>query len=190
MTTLFRGEIARGERVTLREKRLGDATNDFRWRSTPGLSRFDAARPLTMSYQQYLALFREELLYPSPYRRSFGIEDASGKHLGNIMYYNIDALRQEAELGITIGEQPYWSQGYGTEAVGLLTGYLLEKQGYQRLYLKTLDWNDRARHCFEKASFREYGKATRSGNTFILMELRREWLAAQSDPVPDDKPGA
>ena len=179
MTTLFRGEIAKGERVTLREKRLGDATNDYRWRSTPALSRFDAARPLTMSYQQYLALYREELLYPSPYRRSFGIENSTGRHIGNVMYHNIDALRQEAELGITVGEQAFWGQGFGGEAVRLLVQYLVERQGFHRIYLKTLDWNERALRCFQRAGFAEYGRSSRSGNTFVLMEFRREWL---SDP--------
>ncbi len=182
MTTLFRGEIAKGERVVLREKRLGDATDDYRWRSTPSLSRFDAARPLTMNYQQYLALFREELLYPSPYRRSFGIEDGAGRHIGNIMYYNIDALRQEAELGITIGEPAYWGQGFGSEAVQLLVTYLIERQGFRRLYLKTLEWNARARQCFLNVGFAECGKVSRSGNTFVLMEFRCEWL---SDPPSD-----
>ena len=179
MTTLFRGEIARGERLTLREKRLGDAPSDYRWRSTPELSRFDAARPLSMNYQQYLALFREELLYPSPYRRSFGIEDAAGRHIGNIMYYNIDALRQEAELGITIGEPAYWGRGLGTEATRLLVSYLLEHHGFQRLYLKTLEWNDRAKQCFQKAGFAEYGRTVRAANTFVLMECRREWVTRE-----------
>ncbi len=186
MTTLFRGEIARGERVILREKRLGDAPNDFRWRCTPALTRYDAARPLTMSYQQYLALFREELLYPSPYRRSLGIEDTSGRHIGNVMYYNIDSLRQEAELGITIGEQAYWSQGYGSEAVRLVVSYLLERQGFRRLYLKTLDWNERARQCFQNAGFAEYGRASRAGNTFVLMELRSERLSPEDGSAQPD----
>lgn len=186
MTTLFRGEIAKGERVTLREKRLGDAPNDYRWRSTPALSRFDAARPLSMNYQQYLALYREELVYPSPYRRSFGIEDNAGRHIGNIMHYNIDGLRQEAELGITIGEPAYWGQGLGTEAIQLLLSYLLEQQGFQRLHLKTLDWNERAKHCFEKVGFAEYGSASRAGNTFVLMEFRREWLTRDAQQQDDN----
>lgn len=185
MTTLFRGEIAKGERVILREKRLGDAPSDFRWRSTPALSRYDAARPLTMNYQQYLALYREELLYPSPYRRSFGIEDSAGRHIGNVMYYNIDALRQEAELGITIGEPAYWGQGFGSEAVRLLVSYLLERQAFRRLYLKTLDWNQRARQCFRNVGFAEYGSQSRAGNTFVLMELRSEWLQRPSAPEDD-----
>ena len=176
MTTLAQGEVARGARVALREKRLGDAPDDYRWRSEPELSRYDAARPLVVTYHEYLALYREELLYPSPYRRSLAIEDEAGRHIGNIMYYNIDTLRQEAELGITIGERQYWGRGYGAEAVQLLLEYLLGKLGLRRVYLKTLSWNRRAHRCFEKAGFRECGRTSRGGSSFILMECRREWL--------------
>ncbi|OGO49513.1 MAG: hypothetical protein A2148_05455 [Chloroflexi bacterium RBG_16_68_14] len=179
MTTLVQGEVARGTRVVLREKRLGDAPDDYRWRSQGDLSRYDAARPLTMTYQEYLALYREELLYPSPYRRSLAIEDQNGRHVGNVMYYNIDTLRQEAELGITIGERQHWGQGYGTEAVRLLVEHLLGRMGLRRIHLKTLSWNRRARRCFEKAGFVEYGRAHRGSNEFVLMELCREWPAAR-----------
>ena len=178
MTTLVQGEVVRGVRVVLREKRLGDAPDDYRWRSEPELSRYDAARPLSMTYQEYLALYREELLFPNPYRRSLAIENEAGLHIGNVMYYNIDTLRQEAELGITIGERQYWGRGYGTEAARLLVERLLGKRDFRRVHLKTLDWNRRARRCFEKAGFAECGRAYRSGNSFILMEVRREWLEA------------
>ena len=178
MTTLVQGEVARGARVVLREKRLGDAPADYRWRSTAELSRFDAARPLTMTYQQYLALYREELLYPSPYRKSLAIEDEQGRHIGNIMYYNIDALHREAELGITIGDTGCWGQGYGSEAVRVLLEHLLLRLGFKRICLKTLDWNERARRCFLSVGFAEYGRATRGGSAFVLMECRQEWLAS------------
>jgi len=178
MTTLAHGEVARGAKVVLREKRLGDAWHDYHWRSQAELSRFDAARPLSITYPEYLALFREEILYPSPYRRSLAIETEEGRHIGNIMYYNIDALRQEAELGVTIGETDCWGKGYGTEAVRLLVERLLGRLGFRRVYLKTLDWNQRAQRAFQKAGFVECGRAFRSGNGFTLMEVRREWLDA------------
>ncbi len=181
-TTLVQGEVARSARVLLREKRLGDAPDDFRWRTEAELSRYDGARPLTLAFQEFLALYREELLFPSPYRRSLAIEDEAGCHIGNVMYYNIDTLRQEAELGITIGERPYWGQGYGTEAVRLLVEHLLGRTGFRRVHLKTLGWNRRARRCFEKAGFVECGRAHRGDNRFVLMELRREWLRASDEP--------
>ncbi len=176
MTPAVDGEVARGVRAILRDKRLDDAEDDFRWRSEPDLSRYDAARPLSMDYQEFLALYRDELLYPSQYRRSLGIEDEAGKHIGNVMYYNIDAVHHETELGITIGEPEYWSKGYGTEASRLLVERLLRDLGFERVYLKTLEWNYRARRSFAKAGFTECGRAYRSGNSFILMEIRREWL--------------
>jgi len=176
MTTAIHGEIARGDRVVLREKRLGDAHDDYRWRSEPELSRYDAARPLTVTYHEYLALYREDLLYPSAYRRSLAIEDEDGLHIGNVMYYNIDALRQEAELGITVGARDRWGKGYGTEAITLLAEYLLTKRGFVRVHLKTLSWNRRARRSFQKAGFVECGRTQRGDNSFVLMEFRREWL--------------
>src|SRR5438876_11169242 len=98
VTTTAQGEVARGELVVLREKRLADAPDDYRWRTDPELAKFDAARPFAASYPDYLSLYRDELSYPSPYRRSVAIEDSDGHHIGNAMYYNIDAIRREAEI--------------------------------------------------------------------------------------------
>jgi RimJ/RimL family protein N-acetyltransferase len=177
VTAIADGVVARGERVALREKRLDDAEDDFRWRSDAELAGFDAARPLTVHYQRYLAFYREELRYPNPYRRSLSIEDETGRHIGNLMYYNIDTLRQEAELGITIGERSYWSRGYGSEAVRLAVEYLLGEGGFHRVHLKTLTWNKRAQACFKRAGFAHCGRAYRNEHHFVLMEFRREWLA-------------
>src|SRR4051812_49965496 len=124
MTTTVEGEIARGDVIVLREKRLGDAPNDYRWRTDADLARYDAARPFAATYGDYLALYRDELLYPSPYRRSLAIEDNDGKHIGNVMYYNIDGVRREAEIGITIGERDYWAHGYGRDAVRTLVAHI------------------------------------------------------------------
>lgn len=189
MTTAVNGEITRGQYTVLREKRLADAEDDYRWRREPELSRFDAAKPLTMDYSEFLTLYREELAYPSQYRRSFAIDDESGNHIGNVMYYNIDAVHREAELGITIGDPTYWGRGYGTEAVSLLTGWLIDDLGFRRIYLKTLEWNHRARRAFAKVGFVECGRAYRSGNSFILMELLKGWreparpTSRAADPV-------
>ncbi|MBI5284420.1 MAG: GNAT family N-acetyltransferase [Chloroflexi bacterium] len=176
MTTTVEGEVARGALVVLREKRLGDAYNDYRWRTDAELARFDAARPFAATYNDYLALFRDELSYPSPYRRSLAIEDAHGRHIGNAMYYNIDTIRREAEIGITIGEREYWGKGYGADAVQTLVRHIFRATGFRRIYLKTLDWNTRAQRSFEKAGFRICGRARRGGNAFVVMECMSAWL--------------
>ena len=182
MTTTVDGEVARGDLVVLREKRLGDAPDDYGWRTDTELARFDAARPLAATYQDYLALFRDELLYPSPYRRSLAIENSDGRHIGNVMYYNIDAIRREAEIGITIGERDYWGQGYGRDAVRTLVRHILRSTGFRRIYLKTLDWNTRAQKCFEGAGFRICGRSRRGGNSFVVMEYMSAWLDLEDRP--------
>jgi RimJ/RimL family protein N-acetyltransferase len=110
------------------------------------------------------------------------IEDETGQHIGNIMYYNIDMLRGDVELGITIGERWCWGQGYGSEATRLLVEHLLGRMGFHRVHLKTLAWNRRARRCFETAGFVEYGRIHRNGDAFVLMECRREWLDSPAEP--------
>lgn len=178
MTTTVEGEVARGDMIVLREKRLADARDDFRWRTDAELARFDAARPFAASFNDYVSLYRDELTFPSPYRRSLAIEDGDGRHIGNVMYYNIDAVRREAEIGITVGEREYWGRGYGTDAVRTLVGHILRSTGFRRVYLKTLEWNGRAQRAFEKAGFRACGRSRRGGNSFIVME----YLASWSDP--------
>jgi RimJ/RimL family protein N-acetyltransferase len=176
MTTTVEGEVARGELVVLRRKRLGDAHDDYRWRTDAELASFDAARPFAATYNDYLALYRDELLYPSPYRRSLAIEDNDGRHIGNVMYYNIDTIRREAELGITIGERSYWDRGYGRDAVQTAVRHVLTTTGFRRVYLKTLEWNVRAQRAFERAGFRMCGRMRRAGNGFVVMEFMSAWL--------------
>ena len=178
MTSVVEGEVVRGARVVLREKRPSDVAADYAWRSDPEMARFDAARPFSGSFDDYRALYEDELAYPSPFRRSLAIEDHAGRHIGNVMCYNIDLLRGEAEFGITIGVREYWARGYGSDAVCALLQHVFTATSIKRLYLKTLDWNERARRCFEKAGFAAYTTIRRGDHNFILMEVRREWLTA------------
>jgi ribosomal-protein-alanine N-acetyltransferase len=189
VTAVVPGEVIRGEKVVLREKRLSDASDDYAWRSDPELARYDAAKPLTASFSDFLTLFTEELEYPSPARRSLSMEDLSGRHIGNIMFYNIDRLQGEAELGITIGVDGHWSQGYGTDAVRAALRHIFSLPGIRRIYLKTLDWNKRARRCFEKVGFVRYGAMRRGPETFVLMDIRRErFLLEDAGASPSTPP--
>ena len=110
--------------------------------------------PFSASFDDFRALHEEELAYPSPSRRTLAIEDQASRHIGNVMYYNIDYAHGEAELGITIGVREYWGQGYGTDAVRTLVRHLFTKTALRRIYLKTLDWNERARRCLREGGLR------------------------------------
>lgn len=175
MTTTSPRIIVTGTLVRLREKQIDDARRDYEWRRDPELARYDAARPLAMSYRAFVSTMSEDLQFTSAYRRSFAIEEiAGGKHIGNVMYYGYDAMLREAELGITIGDRDYWSKGYGTDAVRSMLRYLFSERDLRRVYLHTLSWNHRAQAAFRNAGFRHVKKVHRDGHDFELMEIRRE----------------
>ena len=180
--TSIEGEVARGEMVVIRSKRREDAEADYAWRKDPELASYDAAKPIASSFDDFIELYEDDLGHPTPFRRTFGVDDMEGRHIGNVMFYNIDLLKREAEIGITIGDRHYWSRGYGTDSLKTLIRYVFANTALTRLYLKTLDWNARAQRCFKKAGFAEYGTSRRSNGTFILMELRRrEWEARDAE---------
>ena len=174
MTAVVEGELARGQRIVLRSKMIEDAAQDYAWRRDPELATFDAARPYHGSYYEYLAIFRDELSHPSSYRRTVAVEDLDGRHVGNVMYYNVDYQRREAEIGVTIGLKELWGRGYGTDLIGTFVDNVFKTLEVDRVHLKTLDWNLRAQKCFEHVGFRAHSTSRRGEYNFVLMEIFRD----------------
>jgi RimJ/RimL family protein N-acetyltransferase len=167
------GSAITGKKTRLREKKLSDVRNDYRWQSDPELSRLDAAPILEMAFAIYLldyssVLRRRDTRYP------LAIETLDGRHIGNCTCYDIDEKKSEAQIGIMIGDRDYWDKGYGTDAITTLVGHVFRNSSLNRLYLKTLDWNKRAHRCFIKCGFTDCGQLKQGGHHFILMELKRE----------------
>ena len=181
MTDVGSSEL-RGARVVLRDKRPGDAENDYRWRSDPELARLDAAIPLTMSFERYLKLFEDQMKYPTPGSHHYSIETLDGLFIGNCMYYDLDTVNREAELGIVIGDRDYWSDGYGYDAVTTLLDHMFTVRDLKRVYLHTLEWNDRAQKSFSKSGFNAVRPVRRMAHDFILMDvLRDDWFATREE---------
>lgn len=168
--------VARGRRTIVRRKRLADAAHEYGWRSDSELAQFDASRPVQTSLENYRRNWAFDYRFTDMPCRSFAVEDENGWHIGNVMYYNIDGVRCEAEIGISIGERSCWSQGYGSDALAAVVRSLFLSSDLRRLYLHTLDWNQRAQRCFRRVGFEVCGTSWRNGNTFLVMEMRREWL--------------
>jgi RimJ/RimL family protein N-acetyltransferase len=166
-----------GGKVILREKRLEDAELDYIWRCDPEIARLDASYPLTMSFDRYLKIFQDQLRYPTPGSHHFAIDTLDNKFIGNCMYYDLDSINREAELGIVIGDRNYWSNSYGYDAVVTLLDHMFSEKNLKRVYLHTLEWNKRAQRCFTKSGFVPVRLVRRLSQDFILMEVLREnWL--------------
>ena len=166
--------LTNGRRIVLREKDPSDAWDDYTWETDPELAKLDAAPLIPITYSQYLSDFTWDLRAPRTTSHQFAVDTLDGTHIGNCSYYNLDRGRGEAELGIMIGNRDYWSKGYGMDVIGALLDHTFKEVKVKRVHLKTLDWNDRAQKCFKKCGFTEYGRVTRNGFNFVLMEILRE----------------
>ena len=171
----------KGVKVRIREKRETDIRNEYSWRIDPELSRLDATRPMTMSYEDFFRYSREEMQFPNYRSKRLAVETLEGIHIGNIMYYDLDMRSRQAELGIMIGDKEYWSSGYGTDTVNTLLRHLFTTLELDKVYLHTLSWNYRAQASFNKSGFTSVRDVKRGGQDFILMEvLRPDWEKSQS----------
>ena len=168
----------RGARIVLRDKKLEDAEQDYIWRCDPELARLDATYPLTMTFERFLKSYQDQLKYPTPGSHHFATETLDGKFIGNCMYYDLDSVNMEAELGIVLGDRDYWSNAYGYDAVVTLLEFMFDERKLKRVYLHTLEWNKRAQRCFEKCGFTAVRQVRRLSHDFIRMEvLRDDWYA-------------
>lgn len=160
-----------GEKTKLRQKRSGDAVNDYAWRTDPELSRLDVTAPLCLSFEEYLRGYAVQLSFSGTKETHFAIETLDGKHIGNCAYFNIDRIKREAELGIMIGNRDYWDKGYGADAIMTLLNHIFSETNLRRVYLKTLDWNIRAQKCFKKCGLSPSGRLIKDGHNFVVMEI-------------------
>lgn len=165
--------VAEAPDLRIRRKVPHDAMDDFAWRRNPETARFDGQPALAVSYPEFARALEHEIAFPDPRRRPFSIETPRGLHFGNIMYYNADG--ESAELGVSIGLEDYRGRGLGTSAVVAFVRFIFATTPIRRLYLHTLEWNARARRCFERAGFDATARVERDAGVFLRMEVRREW---------------
>lgn len=182
--------IVRSPRFSIRLKRESDARDDYAWRTDRDIARFDGNPPLTDPFEAFYVTFEHYRRYGAVGREAFSIDDADGRHVGNVMYYNADSAAGEAEFGIGICLPDYQDAGLGTAVTIAFLDFLWRERPYRRVVLHTLAWNARAVACFEHAGFTQTARVNRKGEWFIRMEARREWwLMWQAEgrfaPKPD-----
>jgi len=169
-------------KIILRDKRLADAPDDYTWGTDPELAHLDAAPPFTTTFARYLSDYTSQLHYRPSNGHQFAIDTPNGKHIGNCGYYNVNETKGEAVLGILIGDRDYWDNGYGAEAVTTLISHIFHQTNLKRIYLQTLDSNNRAQKCFRKCGLIPYGHLVEDGFSFVLMEIhRKHWEKQQTE---------
>lgn len=111
----------------------------------------------------------------------FGIFLKSEKlHIGNIKIQITNYIHKRAEVGLLIGDKKAWGQGYGTEAIKLITQYAKKKLNLKKLYAGCYEENIGSKKAFLKAgwkiegfqkSFWKINSQKRSGEILLGIEL-------------------
>tara|TARA_B100000686_G_scaffold226610_1_gene233902 strand:+ start:4783 stop:5358 length:576 start_codon:yes stop_codon:yes gene_type:complete len=162
-----------GSITNIRTKKVDDLELDYIWRTDPLLCALDATVPIEISIKHFINQETDDLKFPVPWSEKFAIETKEGKHIGNCMYYDIDMINQEAEVGIMIGDKNYWDKGYGCDALNTLVDYIFEFTNIHRLYLHTLLTNKRAQNSFKKSGFKKVKEVRKEGMNFMFMEIKK-----------------
>ena len=162
-----------GKNVILRSKKMEDVNNDFSWRTNEELSRLDATTPINLSIGEFRRYSKQEIDFPSPSSVRLAIDTIDGKHIGNMMCYDINTLMGECEIGIMIGDRDYWNHGYGFDSMVGLLDHMFTYRGMYKIYLHTLVWNTRAQKSFQKCGFTIIETVRKYGYDFMYMELEK-----------------
>lgn len=94
----------------------------------------------------------------SNFTYDFAIEDLeTGKYIGGCSINECDVKNRTCVIGIMIGDKEYWSKGYGSDSLKVLTKFIFEEVNMNKIKLKVFSFNSRAIACYKKVGFKEEG---------------------------------
>src|SRR6058998_3724551 len=152
------GSAFQGELVRLRAREEDDLPRLNEMFNDP-----DVLAGLQVTFPQPLAGIREwvERTRSLEDQMVFVVETLAGEPVGVCGLEQIDARARQAMLEIWIGK-PYWSKGYGTDAVRTLCRFGFGHMNLQRITLHVYEPNERARRVYERVGFRVEGTLRRA----------------------------
>lgn len=176
--------MLKGKTVLLRPVKRSDISYFLKWFNDPEVIQYlDLYLPMTeMGEEKYIEELgttraRIDVVFVIEV-----IEGGSTKAIGNCGLHGINSKDNNATFGVVIGEQDYWSKGYGTEAAKLVINYGFQQLNLHRIYSTAVAFNERSIKLHKKVGFREEGRLRqamfKNGQYHDLVQfgiLREEW---------------
>ncbi|AJY73715.1 GNAT family N-acetyltransferase [Paenibacillus beijingensis] len=165
-----------GERIVLRDYRMEDLPYIRKWANdaeiTGMLSDIFLYPQTTHDTESYLKMMVEG----DPDNKGYIIAfKDSLEYIGQIDLHKLDWKNRFASMGIVIGRKDLLGQGYGREAIGLLTGFVFDSLNLNRLELDVYEFNERAYRCYVGCGFKEEGRMRqrlfRSGKYWDVIKM-------------------
>lgn len=172
-----------GRSVILRRHTPGHLASVRRWYQDLELARLTRYSMRPMADEEVDRFFHTRLLSPESVAYAIHLR-TDDRFIGLTTFSNLDPDNGSVLFHITIGEHDAWGQGYGTETAELMLWLAFERIGLHRVSLAVFGFNERAIRAYEKAGFREEGRArdaiARDGRHWDEVQmgvLEHEWRA-------------
>ncbi len=144
-----------GNRIVLTEMTDSDTKDIVRWRNQDFVRRmFLYQEPFTCKgHRSWI----KNMIETGKAVQFIIREKDTGNKIGSVYLRDIDRVNLKAEFGIFIGEEDKLGCGYGKEAAKLITEYGFLNLGLNKIFLRVVAENERARKSYKRAGFTEEG---------------------------------
>lgn len=145
------------QRLYLREVRISDVGDHYyAWMNTPEITRFLESRFYPHSIEQLREYVEIQAEDPDIVFLAIVLSEGD-RHIGNLKLGPVDWIHRRAEIGILIGEEDCWGQGYASEAIALAADYAFRRLNLHKLTAGCYETNHGSVKAFEKAGFKREG---------------------------------
>jgi RimJ/RimL family protein N-acetyltransferase len=173
--------LLEGEKVKLREYRKEDIPKAWEYFNDPDVRRFlNPGIPFPLKLEDEEKWYEEQTSRKDTYNFAIVIKD-TGEYIGGCGINSVDWKNRHACVGIFLGK-PFWSKGYGTDAMKVLVNFIFSQMNINKVYLNVFSFNQRAIKSYEKCGFKVEGVLRehiyRDGkyhDEYIMSILRSEW---------------
>ncbi len=145
--------IIKGDKISLTPITYDDCEDFVRWRNSDFIqSKFIYRQEITLEQQRNWIKNKVET---GEVVQFIIWDNQDNKKIGCVYLQHIDKEKRECEFGILIGEEEYVGAGRGCEANLLICEYGFKELGMEKIYLRVLAENERARKSYAKAGYVE-----------------------------------
>lgn len=147
--------IMKTSRIGLRELTKDDVGEKYcNWLNDPDINAYMQSRYTIWNFdkmQKYI-----ENISESEYIFAICLVE-NNEHIGNIKLGPVDWVNRKAEISILVGEKQYWGNGYGAEAVKLVSNYALNTLSLNKVFAGCYFNNKGSESVFLKNGFFKEG---------------------------------
>ena len=150
--------MIKGNLVYLRALELSDADLLYDWENDMAL--WPLSNTLTpfsrFTIEQYVMNAHEDLFSSKQLRLMIDLKDSPGTSIGAVDLFEFEPAHKRAGIGILILKE-YRRQGYGSEAIDLMTGYADRVLNLHQVFCNISAQNPESLSLFEKKGFEKTG---------------------------------